>query len=692
MAKSAGEPAWLHALMLDWADPLTHFAYDHLGKLAESQALARQVFLRLLHPAPEEAPHAGDLFERADLLMRRRGRAEEKGGGGWLAAVRRLSPEDRRWCWLAAYGPWSFEVLAASAGMPPDTVSLALERAWWGLNSTGARPRSEAEWRQWLAEVGPPAPPAHLTFDWAAWNPGARPPRMPSRIRPRHAAVMAAVLVLLGVGADAVRSAALASVPPLPFPAGTAVALRLLVDQGPPVDRASFGAGAGGTLPSVRVAPGLARYQVTSDRASDLSAAYQIGRLQVAWAKSPHGMALVIRNPAGPAPTVYNLASRGQRVKGLEEAHGFVVYQFPGLAGAVRVEPAGRPSQGTTLAWAPLAGPHRWIHVDSGVWSAAAGQPVPRGPGGTWVYEAPPVAGGRVVGVLASGVLWERQGRWWLLPVRGPAVPLVHVLAGSPGSLQAATPLAPYPGAAESVLVSVVDPAQTRGSSTLWWNLARGQWEHITLNAPGFLTQALRAGWVLPGPTPQLVTYGSPPGLLTMGQDMWVLAAWDHQVFGLKLSAGGAVAGAGTYGWRHRTYTPAALRQSGEAEAFPVWGPTYLSRAPLGGAPRQVFSNGSIKGPATIYLTAANGQHRATVQLGRTDTLLWERRWLLVESAAGGHRTMKAAWPNAQGRLTWHVLATGSASNLQSGPGFVSWQKNGHTYIWMPPFEALSAP
>lgn len=688
MAKMDGagrEPSWLHALMLDWADPVLHFAHDQLGQPSLAQRVTREVFLQMVHPARDEAPHAGELFDLAYVRIARHRRSNMPvSQGGWQAAVRRLPPEDRCWCWLAAYGRWSFDVLAASASLPPDTVGLALERVWWALGSTGARPHSEGEWRQWLAEVGPPPPPPGVQFDWAAWNPGARPARLPSRFRPRHAVVAAAVVVVLAAAAVVLHNNALAAVPPLPFAAApSATTLNLVVDGGPIVAADPFGSSTGSRLAAKTLAPGLASYRIFTGSAAKPSTAYRIGAIQVGWAKGPRGVALVLRDPKGPLPAVYNLASHGQRLAGTVEPRGYVLYRFVGQAGAVRVVASGRES---IFAWVAAVGPHRWIHVDSAAWSVAAGQPVPRGPGGSWVYQAPPQSGGRVMGVLQSGVLWEHQSRWWLLPTRGPALPLVHVLPAGPGSFQTAQPIAAYPGTSNQVLASLTTPAGSHGPSDIWWNLSQDRWGGTTaLGSPASLVLPLRAGWVSFGPFPQLFTYGSPPSVLTMKRGINALTAWEYWVFGPILQAAGKTTAVGTYGWRHGTFVPARVVQTGEmaAVAFPDWGPTYVDNLATRG--QGGFTN-AVRGPATVSLTAANGGYHTAVQLSGTETLTVERRWLVVQ----GRHDARVGWPNAAGQLTWHTLAPGSVP--QVGEGFLWWELKGHTYIWMPPFMPLAGP
>lgn len=694
MAKRDGaerEPAWLHALMLDWADPVLHFVHDHLDDASLAQQVTREIFLQLVHPARDEAPHAGELFELAEVRMARHRTNSPVAEGTWQAAVMRLAPEDRRWCWLAAYGPWSFDVLAASASLPPDTVGLALERVWWGLGSTGARPHSEGEWRQWLADVGPPPPPVGLTFDWSAWSPGARPPRLPSRFRPRHALMAAAVLAVVVVGAVVLRNDALAAVPPLPFAvAPRATVLNLVVDgepavaaDGEPAVAADpFGSTTLAHLAAKALAPGLTAYRISTESAAHPSTAFGIGGLQVGWARGPHGLVMVLRISHGPAPVVYNLASHGQRVAGRVEPRGYVLYPFPGQAGAVRVQAAGHA---TVFSWVVPRGPTSWTHVDSGTWSVAAGQPVPRGADGSWVYQAPPSAGGRVQGVLQSGLLWMHQNRWWLLPTRGPAIPLVHVLPNQSGSFETMNPATAYPGSANEVLASTVGS----GTSTdRWWNLAQDRWGNTAaLASPLPLVLAPRAGWISLGPFPQLITYGSPPSMLTMKRGITTLTAWEHWVFGPILQANNQTTAVGTYGWRHGTFVPARVVETGEvaAVAFPDWGPTYVDNLT---APSQGMFSDQVQGPATVSLTAANGGYRTTVQLSTTETLTVERRWLVVQSPS--QHDARVGWPNGAGQLTWHTVAPGTMP--QVGNGFLWWELKGHTYVWMPPFMPLAGP
>ena len=688
MAKIDGaerEPAWLPALMLDWADPVLHFAHDGLGQPSLAQRVTREVFLQLLQPACDEAPHAGELFDLADVRVARHRANIPVVEGAWRAAVRRLPPEERRWCWLAAYGHWSFDVLAASASRPPDTVVLALERVWWALGSTGARPHSESEWRHWLAEVGPPPPPAGLAFEWSAWNPGSPPARLPSRFRLRHALIAAAGLAVAAAGALVLRNEALAALPPLPFAAAaSATPLHLVVEGASPVGVEPFGSSTESPLAVKTLAPGLRSYAVVTTSVANPSTAYGIGGLQVGWARGPHGLVLVLRESKGPVPVVYNLASHGQRVAGRVEPRGYVLYRFTNQAGAVRVEAAGHAA---VFAWAASRGPYQWTHVDSGAWSVAAGQPVPRGANGSWVYQASPSAGGRVLGVLESGLLWEHQNRWWLLPTRGPALPLVHVLPNAQGSFQTVTPATAYPGAANEVLASTVGSG-TSSSTDFWWNLAEDRWGHTApLTAPLPLVLAPRAGWISFGPFPQLVTYGSPPSMLTMKRGINTLTAWQQWVFGPILQANGKTTKVGTYGWRHGTFVPARVLQTSEvaAVAFPDWGPTYVDNLTAPG--QGTFSN-QVQGPATVSLTAANGGYRTTVPLSSTETLTVERRWLVVQNQSG--HDARVGWPNGAGQLTWHTLAPGTVP--QVGHGFLWWEQKGHTYIWMPPFMPLAGP
>ncbi len=682
MDGAAREPAWLHALMLDWADPVLHFVHDHLAEPALAQRVTHQVFLRVLRLARDEAPHPGELFDLAEVWIARHRANTPAVEGAWRAAMRRLHSEDRRWCSLAAYGRWSFDVLTASASLPPDTVSLALERAWWALGSTGARPRSEGEWRQWLAEAGPPLPPAGLAFDWSAWNPGVRPARPPSWLRPRHALIATAALVVAAVAAIVLRNDALAAVPPLPFadPA-TATALHLVVDGAVPVGTEPFGSSQESSLAMKTLAPGLRSYAAATASLAKPSTAYGIGGLQVGWAQGPHGLVLVLRISQGPAPAVYNLASHGQRVAGTVESRGYVLYPFAGAAGAVRVEVG---DHATVFAWVAGHGPQPWMHVDSGAWSIAAGQPGPRGADGSWIYQAPPRSGGLVLGVLQSGLLWVYQDRWWLLPTRGSAIPLVHVLPSGAGSLPTVIAATAYPGRADEVLASAVGSGAS-GSAGLWWNLAEDRWGHtrpLASALPSML--ALQAGWISRGPFPQLLTYGSPPSMLTMKRDLYALTAWEHWVFGPIPQAGYKWA-VGTYGWRHGTFVPARVVETGEvaAVAFPDWGPTYVDNLTV---PGQGTFGEQVQGPATVSLTAASGGYRTTVQLSSTETLWVERRWLVVQNPS--QHDALAGWPDAAGQLQWHTLAPGTMP--QVGNGFLWWERNGHTYMWMPPFMPLA--
>ena len=666
-------PRWLHPLMMEWADSVLHLAWIATRKPDQAQHLTRQVFLAARRRAGEEMPRPADLLERAAHLGRRWG---EEAPAPWESALRRLPRAERRCCWLALYGPWSFGDLAASEQVPAPYLTQSLEHLARAMAVPEPDPAeggdSEFRWGHWLKEHGPDPLPPSMSFRWREWDPTGRVDHS-IRIRPRQGLAVALVVLSLGGFAWHVSAAAAArraAIPILPFtPQPSTAALHLVVAHGVAVAAHNFGSPVSAAVPARRLSAAYNRYAIATASPGHPSRAYQVGALQVAWARTRAGVGLIVADPSNGPVAVVNLASGGRPVQGTAEP-GYRVYGFAGLAGAVRVVEAGHT---TVLAWADGL----YAGVQSGAWTLAAGQPAPRGPDGSHVYAAPP-GSGTALGVIADGVLWKGRGtQWWLLPTRGPTLPLIAE-GTSRAAQEIASLTAPYPAASNQVLAYENWLANGRGPDEVWWNLASERLGAMPGNV--FPEQPVAQGWVNDGQSGSLMTYSSPPATLALPRAPVTWAAWGHSVFAQAAEGPGAIYG--TYNWARRTWKPATVQPHAlwGAVAVPQWGPTYVQ--PGGWAGED--SGLPLPGPMTVALTPASGRPPSTFRVAAGHTLFVAARWLVVASVRHPNR-VEVGWPNGAGQLEWHRID--APSPVHAALDFLYWTSPRHTYVWVPPFQ-----
>lgn len=667
--RSAGEPAWLHPLMMEWADPVLHSVWARTGDVELAQHLTRQVFLRAARLAGSETPAIAELFQLAERLTPGRRQASRP----WEAGLLRLSLRDRRSCWLALYGRWSFADLASAQNLTAEALMGALA----GLaRAMGApTPADEAGWRDWLSAHGPPPLPPGVRFRWAEWDPRG-PVERTRIIRPRHVLVATAVAIILGAWVwhtEAVAAAQQAAIPRLPFAEQPSTLMfHIVVAPGVPVASHPFGSSALTPVAAQRLTAAFTRYDIATASPGHPTRAYQVGSLQVAWARNEAGVGLIVADPAGEPLTVMNLAHGGTTVVGTVEP-GYRVYGFTGLAGAVRVTEAGRH---TTLAWA--AGLNAGI--ESGAWSTAAGHPAPRGPGGSRRYAAPP-GPGTALGVLADGVVWQTNTGWWLLPTQGAPLPLVRPPGGPSAPEQIENVWPPYPGVTNEVMAYENWQANGGGPTSVWWNLATERMGVSSYLAGG---PTVAAGWINDSGSGVLDTYSSPPARLPLPHDAIDLVAWGHSVF-VQQWVNEAPTRTGTYNWAHRTWSVARVVQTTEWQvaALPRWGPTYVDVVGQDMMNRQGVP---VSGPYTVRFVSANGVYRVTVALPRGSILKAGARWVVMASTQHSN-LVRVAWPDAAGELSWHAVQAPAGRPIHVTVNFLYWTAAGHTYIWVPPFQ-----
>lgn len=660
--------------MMEWADCVLHLAWTATRSADQAQHLTRQVFLAARRGVAEEMPRPADLLERAAHLARRWG--EGASSAPWEAALRRLSRAERRCCWLALYGPWSFGDLAASEQVSADFLIQSLEH--WARAMAVPEPDPaegadrESRWRHWLTQHGPDPLPPSLGFRWREWDPKARLDRS-IRLRPREWLAVAAVVLSLGGLAWHVSAAAAArraAIPTLPFtPQPSTTALHVVVARGVAVYAHNFGAAVSAAVPARRLSSAYSRYAIATASPGHPSRAYQVGALQVAWARTLAGVSLIVADPANIPMSVTNLASGGRAVPGTAEP-GYRVYGFLGLAGAVRVV-EGRHT--TVLAWADGL----YAGVESGAWTLAAGHAPPPGPDGSRVYAAPP-GSGTALGVIADGVLWQgHQSAWWLLPTRGPTLPLIAEGTSAPAQ-EIASLTAPYPAASNQVMAWENWQANGGGASEVWWNLASERLGALSGNF--FPNQEVARGWIGTGQTGSLMTYASPPASLALPRAAAGLAAWGESIFAQEFQGASSIYG--TYNWAHRTWTPAPVQPHAfwGAVALPQWGPTYVRSGGWAGENTGL----PLAGPMTVSLTPASGRPPSTFRVAAGHTLFVAARWLVVASVRHPGR-VAVGWPNAAGKLQWHRLD--APAPVHAAQDFLYWTTARHTYVWVPPFQ-----
>ncbi len=656
--------------MMEWADPVLHRLWVRTGDAARAQHLTRQVFLRALHLAGPEVPAIADLFQLAERLTPG---GQRRSDAPWEAGLLRLPLRDRRVGWLALYGRWSFEDLAAAENLSAVALMASLGRLARVMGQP-LPPDDEGAWRRWLAEHGPPPLPAGAGFRWRDWDPRA-PVERTRRIRPRHVLVALAGALVLGGWVWHTEAARRAAIPRLPFAEQPATTMfHIVVAHGVPVQRRPFGSTSAAPVPGARLTAAFTRYDIATTSPGHPTRAYQVGSLQVAWVRNQAGVGLIVADPTGAPVSVVNLASGGGAVHATAEP-GYRVYGFDGLAGAVRITEDGHH---TIVAWA--AGLNEGI--ESGAWSVAT-ERRPRGPEGGRAYAAPP-GPGIAVGVLADGVLWQTKSGWWLLPPSGPPLPLILQPGGASAPHQFASLWPPYPGASNEVLAYEYWQSIGGGPSNIWWNLAS---ERMGVVSSGFGAAGglpVSVGWVSDSGAGVLDTYASPPAHVALPASAIALAAWGHSVF-VQQWRRGAPWRTGTYSWAHRTWTLAHVVQTTEWQvaALPHWGPTYVD---VVGQDMMNREGVPLSGPCTVRFVSATGRERAAVALPRGSILTAGARWVVMASSQHPNQ-VRAAWPDAAGRLTWHVVQAPAGAVIHQNAQFLYWTAGGHTYTWVPPFQ-----
>jgi hypothetical protein len=665
-------PEWLHSFMVRWADPVLHYLYGSTGDVDAAQRSTRRVFLSAARAAGGSPPRPSALFRLADHMVPPPSASAPR--SRWADALRGLSTQERALAALAVYGGTSVQLAARGTGPSEPSLGAALQHLRTALGEAGPDPDSEEAWRQWIGHLESFIPKAPVPFDWDAWARDAASLRKAPGIRPRQVGWAAAAALILATSGYVLSLRNTAATPQLPFtPVAFKGRMNLVVADGTAVAAHPFGSAKPKALAGTAISPAFESYQVQTITAATPSAAYEIGPINAGIAVDSQGTALVLRMTGGQVPQVYNLAGQGQLVAATSEPGGYLVYQFVGNAGAVRVEAAGKA---VTLAWAEANGPEPFVHVESGVWSPAAGQPLAQGPLGSRVFAAPP-GKGSAVGVLSDGVLWESVSRWWLVPAAGPAIPLMRITQSSVPPVNLTIIGSPYPTSANEVVMQFPMASNGNGSA-LWWNLAEDRWgSTATVELPGLFL--VPAGWIQSLP-PTFMSSAAPPALKRLPLSFLALAGQGHEVFGETIERGGIVKNPGTYNWATRTFTPARVAgpTAQGVVVLPGWGPTWVE---VPGAQEGSMSN-SVPGPATVKLVAFNGKHQTTVTLGVGEQLRLMGEWLL-EASTSGHAA-SAAWPNTAGELVWHVINPGTA--VYSGTDYLYWAADGHTYVWMPPF------
>ena len=668
MTRRIAEPAWLHPLMTEWADPVLHSIWARTGDVERAQFLTRQVFLRAAHQAGSETPALADLFQLADRLTPN-GRVP---AAPWESGTRRLSLRDRRACWLALYGRWSFRDLAAAENRSTSSLMAALARLAHVMGE-GVPAEDEGAWRAWLSEHGPPPLPVGVRFRWGDWDPQA-PLERTRIIRPRHVLMAAAVALMLGGWVwhtEAAAAAQRAAIPRLPFAEQPSTTMfHIIVARGVPVARHAFGSASATPVPAERLTDAFTRYDIATTSPGHPTRDYQVGSLHVAWARNQAGVGLIVSDPTGAPVTVVNLASGGTAVHGAVEP-GYRVYGFTGLAGAVRVTEAG---QSTVLAWA--AGLNTGI--ESGAWSPVAGQRPPRGPDGSRVY-APPPGPGTALGVLADGVLWQTRTGWWLLPPNGAPLPMILPPGGPSAPQQIVSLWPPYPGVTNEVMAYENWQANGGGPASVWWNLATERMGVVSNSLP---VLTVDAGWIEGGQTNAVRSYGSPPATLPLSQAFVTAGAWAQSLFIQSYATHSSVYG--TYNWARRTWTPAPVQRQEVwgVVPFPEWGPTYVRPGGWAG----INTGLALPGPMTVRLTPANGRTPTSFTVSVRQTFFAGTRWVAVASRLHPN-LVRVGWPDAGGRLVWHGVQAPVGSVIHATTDFLYWTSAGHTYIWVPPFQ-----
>jgi len=664
--------------MLNWADALVRMGRD-MGADAElAQRTARETWLWAANTYPEAPPRPGEILTaHARMVARALEGLHHRRVPLYpreLPWMRRLTPAEREGLWLVWYTDRPWELVAAENLTTREAVQEAVQRAW-GLGSVGTLwpPRSESQWREWLDDLHPDDGGRQASFDWQQWNPAARR-RPPRGIAWRSLALVAVVLAAVGAAVVLVLGQQ-PTTPPTPFPLpARPQAERLMVVAGPRLKHVQFGARPGAPVRGHIVAGGVAWYPLDTLSRGAPASGYRLGRLTFALVPGPHSVALIIFG--GEAGRVSLLSAGGKLLRPFARNSRYTVYQTPGQAATVRWAGDG---QAVEMAWAPNHAPRRSVTFTGAVWATA---PRVRGFDGTYVVAAPPT--GRAVvplAMLASGLLAQvGSGQYWLLPNRGPAMPLfsVHTAFAGEAPLLAA---APYPGTSNELLIS--GPA---GSGLRWWwNLASDEWG-ITNISGHDAVEATLYGWVSAAFGHDAVySYQSPPVSYYMAQNLSGSLAWDHRVLVQRRGPGTI----GVYNWRTRRFAPVRVAPAAGAGmvAFPGWGPTYLEGGAL--SPRRGGTSTTEEqyvGPGVIRLVPADGRQPAVLTLTRQEDLIVANQWLVLVSPTLATNVVQVGWPAADGHLLWHRLVGPANSRVTVTATAVYWTTPTGVYVWLPAF------
>jgi hypothetical protein len=678
-----GEPSWLQLYMMRWADAVVQLASEQ-GADARMVAIASDdLWRRVVAMSGEAPPRPGRLMAAAvQTTARRLQEAGHRPDPRW-AFVRRLRPKDQEALWVAMYSRYPFEELAAENLWRVEELVASLGRVWAAAGSEGAPPRTVAEWRQWLERLRPAREGPPLRFDWAAWNLSGDP--FP---RPRLAAGRRRLYRRLGGGAVALAAAAVTVArltafppPPAPFPlTATGQPLNLLVMDASPLREGVFGGGTGQSLSGVRLGgppmfPGtLRRYRATTLSASAPAQSYQVGGLQ--FAVQEHGTASALIVYGRTAGRLTLLSAGGGILRPAAARSGYRVYRVASRAATVSIRVGGHA---VVLAWAPDAGPRRDIVFQGALWDSAA-KPS-RGFDGSYVFDAPIGQAVTPIATLRDGVLATAGSTYWLLPPKGPAVPLFRFASAFPAAFQGEMPLvvaAPYPGIANEVLVS----GSSGAGAVRWWNLARDTWgvTRLSSKAAGSVSTT-QSGWVADSPS-VAYSYGSPPIAHRLPNNLIIAAAWGHHVLVNKVTSGGSVVGTGIYDWKTGSYSPLPSdAANGQAVAFPVWGPTYVGMS----VGQSTFFGQGLGGPGAVTLVPAAGGTGGAFTLTANEFLWTGPRWIVMQT---GLNSARVAWPGPHGRLRWHAVSGPIGSTMAIVDGVLYWMgpTARHVYVWLPPF------
>jgi hypothetical protein len=678
------EPPWLHPYMMRWADATVRLAADRGLDAATAQAAASDVWRRIGARATEAPPLPGRVLAMVQDAADRRIRASGGRPDARWNFLRRLRAGDREALWIALYGDRPLESLAEEAALPLSLLMAALPRARAAAGSGGPVPSTSDEWADWLRGMRPVHEGAPRGFDWFQWDPGAAAPSAPSplrvigRFKPRHRLVGGAVLAAAAAAIVLARATA-PPPPPTPFPLAGREGLGLLVDSSAPVYQQAFGGAAGPRLAGRALGGSLMEYRAATLGASDPVAGYWVAGIQLGVAVSGSRSALVLYGAQSAAVTL--LSGAPQQVAATRRGR-YAVFSVDGRAATVRVREGSRT---LLLAWAAERSPRAAVAFLGGVWPGA---PVARGFDGSYVFDAPKTVEATPIAVLKGGLLAQAGHTYWLLPPEGPAVPLFTYQASyahEPPLVEAV----PYALAADEVLVSGASGV----GDAQWWNLRTDTWGPTAIRSGADTVLASPDGWVdATAGGDAAYSYGSPPTVYYMANDLTGAVAWGYRVLVERL-AGDSVVATGVYDWRTRTYTstvvPSALGDG--AVAFPRWGPTYVQFSLLVGSNGQAFGGSTLyPGPGVVTFVPVNGRPSTSVTLSPSESLWIGPRWVVMTGSPGlVPNTVQVGWPGPHGHFRWRTITGPVNSTVSVSGGIVYWVTAQHVYAWLPAFARM---